>query len=164
MPQHFTWLYWLASFTSFTMMLAGPLTSSALADIGDPVTTKIAFEDVRFELGTAITNRGLLTQSEGNLGRMLDRTGADVGSSKPIYKHAEFIEVCSAKYARLMFEADPTLIGNCPFIFYAYERIDRPGDVIVGFRRLEPGHTALGQKAVAETEAMLDAVVRASVK
>jgi uncharacterized protein (DUF302 family) len=137
---------------------------SAVADVGDAVTKMAAFDDVRFELGNAITTRGLAVHAEGNLGKMLDRTGADVGSTKPIYKQAEFVEVCSAKYARLMVEADPALISNCPFQFYVYERIDRPGEVVIGFRRLHGGTTPLGQKAVADTEAMLDAIVRDAVK
>ncbi len=134
------------------------------AEVGDPVTKKAAFDDVRFELGNAITTRGLAVQMEGNLGKMLERTGADVGSTKPVYAHAEFVEVCSAKFARMMVEADPALIGNCPFVFYVYEHVDRPGSVVVGFRRLHPGVTASGQKAVAETEAMLDGIVRDAVK
>ncbi len=141
-----------------------PLATSATADVGDPVTKDAAFDDVRFELGNAITTRGLAVHSEGNLGKMLERTGPDVGSTKPIYKHAEFVEVCSARYARLMVEADPALIGNCPFLFYVYERVDRPGAVIAGFRRLHAGRTESGQKAVAETEAMLDAIVREAMK
>jgi uncharacterized protein (DUF302 family) len=138
--------------------------TAAAADVGNPVTKKAAFDDVRFELSNAIITRGLAVHAEGNLGKMLDRTGADVGSTKPVYKQAEFIEVCSAKFARLMVEADPALMSNCPFLFFVYERIDRPGDVVVGFRRLHSGMTADGKKAVSETEAMLDAIVRDAVK
>jgi uncharacterized protein (DUF302 family) len=137
---------------------------SAGAQVGPPVVKVAPFDDVRFELSNAITTRGLAVHSEGNLGKMLDRTGADVGSTKPIYRAAEFIEVCSAKYARLMFEADPTLIGNCPFLFFIYERADRPGEVVVGFRRLQNSATPEGQKAVADTEAMLHGIVRDAVK
>lgn len=129
-----------------------------------PYTSKAPFDDVRFELGNAVVARGLAVHSEGNFGRMLERTGADVGSTKPVYIKAEFMEVCSAKFARLMVEADPTLMGNCPFMLYVYERVDRPGEVVAGFRRLHPSSTLAGQKAVAETEAMLDAIVREAVK
>jgi uncharacterized protein (DUF302 family) len=146
------------------LALSAAMTVAAAAEVGDSVTKTAAFDDVRFELGNAITMRGLAVHSEGNLGKMLERTGADVGSTKPVYKQAEFVEVCSAKYARLMVEADPALIGNCPFLFYVYERVDRSGEVVVGFRRLHTGTTASGQKAVAETEAMLDAIVRDAVK
>ena len=129
-----------------------------------PYTSKAAFDDVRFELGNAVVSRGLAIHSEGNFGKMLERTGADIGSTKPVYKQAEFIEVCSAKYARAMVEADPALMGNCPFMLYVYERADRPGEVVVGFRRLHPSALPAGQKAVTETEAMLDAIVREAVK
>jgi uncharacterized protein (DUF302 family) len=128
-------------------------------------TTRATFDDVVFELDNAIVSRGLAIHSAGNqFAKMLERTGADVGSTKPVYKHATFTEVCSAKYARMMVEADPALISNCPFIFFAYERIDRPGEVTVGYRRLSPGSTPAAKAAVTETEALLDAIVREAAK
>jgi uncharacterized protein (DUF302 family) len=124
-----------------------------------------AFADVLFELDNAIVARGLSIHSSGNqFARMLDRTGSDVGSTTQVYKDASFIEVCSAKYARMMVEADPALISNCPFIFYVYVLVDRPKDVVVSFRRLSPGTSAAAQKAVAETEAMLDSITREAAK
>lgn len=147
------------------LLLAALLAAApAFAEVGDPVTKKAPFDDVRFELGNAVVTRGLAIQLEGNFGKMLDRTGADVGSTKPVYLHAEFIEVCSARFGRMMVEADPTLMGNCPFLLYAYERVDRPGEVVVGFRRLHPGQSAAAREAVAAAEAMLDAIVRDAVK
>ena len=137
---------------------------SAPAGAEGPYTSKSAFDDVRFELGNAVIARGLSVHTEGNFGKMLERTGADVGSTKPVYKQAEFVEICSAKYARLMVEADPALMGNCPFMLYVYERADRPGEVEVGFRRLQPGISPAAQKAVSDTEAMLDAIARDAVK
>jgi hypothetical protein len=126
---------------------------------------RAAFDDVVFELDNAILARGFSVHSAGNqFARMLDRTGADVGSTKPVYRHATFTEVCSAKYARMMVEADPVLIGNCPFVFFVYEHMDRPGEVTIGFRRLSPGNTPAAKTAVVETEAMLDAIVRDAAK
>lgn len=139
--------------------------ASAAADEFGVYITRSAFDDVVFELDNAVVSRGLAIHSSGNqFARMLERTGADVGSTKPVYKHATFTEVCSAKYARMMVEADPLLITNCPFVLFAYEHIDKPGEVTVGFRRLAPGATAAGKKAVNETEAMLDAIVRDAAK
>jgi hypothetical protein len=45
-----------------------------------------SFEDVRFELENAIVGRGLVVDFNGNVGRMLERTGADVGSTAPSQK------------------------------------------------------------------------------
>jgi uncharacterized protein (DUF302 family) len=134
------------------------------ADPFEARTTTTAFDDVKFELENAIVARGLTIHSNGNIAKMLERTGADVGSMKPVYIKAEFVEVCSSKLARRMFEADPALMGNCPFLLYAYERADRPGRVVVGFRRLAPGTTPEARSAVQDVEVMLDEIVRDAVK
>ena len=60
-------------------------------------TKKGSFDDVKFELGNAIIERGLRVDFSGSISQMLERTGADVGSTKPIYKHAEFMSFCSSK-------------------------------------------------------------------
>jgi uncharacterized protein (DUF302 family) len=127
-------------------------------------TTQAAFEDVRFELGNAIVARGLSVHSEGNFGRMLERTGADVGSTKDVFRQAEFVTVCSAKLSRQLVEADPALMSACPFVLYLYERADQVGLVTVGFRRL-PLMTLPGTAfAIAAVETMLDGIVRDAVK
>lgn len=127
-------------------------------------TKSAAFDDIRFELGQAVIARGLAVQSEGDVGKMLDRTGADVGSDKPVYKNAQFVTVCSARYTRMLVEADPALAPNCPFVLYIYETVAKPGEVVVGFRRLDAGATAAGRKAVADVEAMLDGIVKDALK
>lgn len=127
-------------------------------------TTRMPFDDVRFDLGNAVLARGLSVQAEADLGAMLDRTGIDLGTTKHLYKHAQFISFCSARYTRLMLEADPSLVQNCPFIVYIYESATAPGEVIVGYRRLDAGKTEAGRRAVAEVEAMLDGIVRDAVK
>jgi hypothetical protein len=136
----------------------------AAADDFGPRISKTPFDDVRFELGNAILARGLSVHSEGNFARMLARTGVDVGSTKPVYKHAEFVEICSARYARMMVEIDPGLISNCPFQLYVFESVDRPGETVVGFRRLTPGTSPATQTAIAAVEAMLDGIVADAVK
>jgi uncharacterized protein (DUF302 family) len=146
------------------LLLALVALSTAQAQEPGRYTTTAAFDDVRFDLGNAVLARGLSIQAEADLHAMLTRTGADVGSITPIYKHAQFITMCSARYTRLMLEADPSLVPNCPFVLYAYETVGRPGEVVVGYRRLAPGQTEAGRKAVAEVEAMLDGIVRDAVK
>ncbi len=127
-------------------------------------TKQAAFDDVRFELGNAIVARGLTIHSEGNFGKMLERTGADVGSSKEIYKAAEFVSICSAKFGRMLVEADPALMGACPFLMYVYERSDQPGLVTVGFRRLTPSADAATQQVIVSVETMLDGIVNDAMK
>ena len=119
-------------------------------------TKKAGFEDVKFDLTNAITNRGLVIDSNGNVGRMLDRTGADVGSTKPIYKAAEYFAFCSAKVSREIMEADPKNLAFCPFVMFVYETAAKPGEVVVGYRR-----PAAAMKSVA---ALLDGIAKEAVK
>jgi hypothetical protein len=50
-----------------------------------------SYEGVKFELNDAIVRRGLVVDRTGQIGSMLERTGADVGSTKPLYTHANFL-------------------------------------------------------------------------
>ena len=148
-----------------TVAAAMLFANTTCADTATLATTRASFADVVFELENAILTRGLAIHSTGNqFARMLERTGEAVGSTVVIYREATFVEICSAKLARQMVEAEPSLMGNCPFVLFAYELASQPGEVRVGFRRLMPGATAAGQKAVAETEALLDGIVRDAIK
>jgi uncharacterized protein (DUF302 family) len=145
--------------------VSGGATIAQAADEVGRYVSKSSFDDVVFELDNAIVSRGFAIHSAGNqFASMLERTGAAVGSIQQVYKDATFIEFCSAKHARMMVEADPHLISNCPFIVFAYVLPDRPREVVVGFRRLSVGATAAAHKAVAEAEAMLEAIARDAVK
>jgi len=125
-------------------------------------TTKAPFDDVRFELGNAIIARGLNIDFTGNIGRMLERTGADVGSTKPLYSKAEFIIFCSAKLTRAMIEAELTNIGFCPYVVFIYEAAGRPGETVVGYRR--PARDGAASAALTEIDTLLDSIVRDAVK
>jgi hypothetical protein len=92
---------------------------------------KIApYEDVKFELTNAIINRGLVIDYTGQIGKMVERTGADVGSTKPLYVQAEFLTFCSAKLSRAMMEAELNNVGFCPYVMFIYEAA-----TVVGYRR-----------------------------
>lgn len=123
-----------------------------------------AFDDVKFDLTNAITDQGLAIDHVGQLGKMLERTGPDVGSTKQIYKQAEFITFCSARYSRRMMEADPTNIGFCPFVIFIYEAPDKPGETVVGYRRPTPTGNEELRKALADIDALLDSIVKEAVK
>lgn len=123
-----------------------------------------AFDDVKFELTNAIVEKGLAVDHTGFVGSMLERTGADVGSSKQIYKKAEYMSFCSARYSRLMMEADPANIAFCPFIVFIYETADKPGTTTVGYRQLPAVGSEASRKALAEIDAMLDAIARAATR
>lgn len=122
------------------------------------------FEDVKFDVSNAITNRGLVIDFTGNVGAMLDRTGKDVGSTKPIYKRAEYVSFCSAKLSREMMEADAANAGFCPYIVFLYETVAKPGEVVVGYRRLPASATAASTKALQAINVLLDGIAKEAVK
>lgn len=123
-------------------------------------TKAAAFDDVKFELTNAIVAKGLVVETTGAIGAMLARTGADVGSTKPIYRNAEYLTFCSAIYSRRMMEADPGNVGYCPYVVFIYERVDKPGEVVVGFRRPPQTGSDASRKAFADIDKLLDTIVR----
>ncbi len=122
------------------------------------------FDDVKFDLANAITNRGLVADFTGNVGGMLARTGQDVGSTVQIYKHSEYVVFCSARLSREMMEADAANAGYCPFVMFLYETAAAPGKVVVGYRRFPQGGNEASRKAFAAIEALLDGIAKEAVK
>lgn len=123
-----------------------------------------SFEDVKFDLTNAVTNRGLVIDFTGNVGGMLERTGKDLGAAKTIYARAEYIVFCSAKLSRDMMEADAANVGYCPYVMFIYQAIAKPGQVVVGYRRLPVKGNAASRKAFAAVNALLDGLARDVVK
>ena len=126
-------------------------------------TSKAGFDEVQFELSNAIIARGLTVDYTGNIGGMLERTGPDVGSVKPLYRKAEFVLFCSAKLSRAMMEADLGNIGFCPFVIFIYVPAARPGETVVGYRRPISG-AAAASPVLAEIDALLDGIVKDAVR
>jgi uncharacterized protein (DUF302 family) len=121
---------------------------------------KADYDDVRFDLTNAIINRGLVIDHNGKIGEMLERTGRDVGSDKPIYKAAEFFTFCSAKLSRQMMEADARNIAFCPYVMFIYESVGEPGVVVVGYRRPSASGSPETKAALAEIDSLLDGIAR----
>lgn len=145
-------------------VLAAVATSAALADDLVVKSKAGSYDDVKFELNNAIVERGLTIDSNGQVARMLERTGADVGSTKALYKNAEYFAFCSAKLSRKMMEADPTNMGLCPYVVFIYERADKPGQISVGYRAIPKRGNATSQAALAEVESLLGGIVSDAVK
>ena len=74
------------------------------------------------------------------------------------------IEFRSAKYTRMMLEANPADFANCPFLVYAFETEEKPGDVVVGYRGLGPPKSEASAKAFTEIEKILDELVTEAIK
>lgn len=118
------------------------------------------YEDVKADIEIAITNRGLVVDHTSHIGAMLDRTGKDLGTSKPIYGNAGSMQFCSATVSRRTMEADPTNIVFCPYIIVYYTRHDDPKTVYVGYRRPIPTGSAASKKSLEDVEILLDGIVK----
>ena len=113
---------------------------------------------------TGIEPLRFVVDHTGNIASMLERTGADVGSTKPLYRHAEYFVFCSAKLSREMMEADPTNIGICPFVIFAYERADKAGEIVVGFRNPPVRGGDASRKSLEAVTTLLKDIVEEAVK
>jgi hypothetical protein len=122
------------------------------------------YADVKLELNDAIIRRGLAIDYTGHINNMLERTGADVGSTRRVYQNAEFFMFCSAKLSRAMIEADPANVGYCPYVVFLYEAADKPGEIVVGYRRPLPSGNTDSQKALAAIDTLLDGIAKDAVK
>ena len=142
------------------------LQGSALA-VGDDIKlyqTKGAYSDVRQNLEDAIIDRGLVVDLRGEIGKMLERTGAVLGSDEKLYTDAEFFTFCSAKLSRKMIEADPHNIGYCPYIVFVYEMTSEPGTIHVGYRRPLIRGSQASKAALLSIDEFLDEIVQESIE
>lgn len=119
------------------------------------------FGDVRDDLKAAIESRGLVVDHESHVGRMLERTGKDVGSTKPLYADAQALQFCSAVLSRKTMEADAANVVMCPYTITVYATASQPDRVVVAYRRLmRQGGSAASAAALREVEALLDGIAR----
>ena len=144
------------------LMVAAPL---ALAQPVVSYTKAGAkFEDVRDDLKSAIESRGLVVDYQSHIGRMLERTGKDVGSAKPLYAEAQALQFCSAVLSRKTMEADPANVVFCPYTIVVYATAQQPDRVTVTYRRpLRPGAAPASRAALREVDALLDGIAREAV-
>jgi uncharacterized protein (DUF302 family) len=123
---------------AFAVLAALP----AVADSADPPVTRVvdaAYDDVMFELETAITNAGLVIDRVNHVGEMLERTKTAVGGTRTIFTEANIFTFCSAEVSRAVMEADPLNLQYCPYRIFVSERPEAPGEVTVGHPRYPAG-------------------------
>jgi uncharacterized protein (DUF302 family) len=147
--------------------LAG-LALGTLAATAQPVVTytrdATSVEAVRDDLKAAIESRGLVVDYQAQIGRMLERTGKDVGSERKIYADAQTLQFCSARLSRKTMEADPAHVVMCPYAIAVWATAARPDQVFVGYRRTAmPGGGPASRDALLEVDALLDAIAREAV-
>lgn len=117
--------------------------------------------DVVDDLKLAIEGEGLVIDFESFVGRMLERTGKDVGSARRLYADARAFVFCSAALSRKTMEADPTNVSFCPYSVMVYATADDPTTVRVSYRRpWRPDGSMASKAALKEVAALLDRIAR----
>jgi len=127
-------------------------------------TKKGSFEDARDAVTFAITERGLVINNVSHIGKMLVRTGKDMGGKKLVYKHAEILEFCSATISRATMEADPHNVVFCPYAIAIYEITHQPGTVYISYRHPEIVGTRQSKKSLEAVEKLLSDIVKSALE
>ena len=128
------------------------------------VKANAKFEDVRDDLKTAIEAKGLVIDYQSHIAAMLERTGKDVGSTKPVYADAQALLFCSARLSRKMMEADPANVVMCPYTIVVYATASKPDRVVVAYRPpAQPAGSPASKAALKEVAALLDGIAREAV-
>ncbi|MGC1506467.1 MAG: DUF302 domain-containing protein [Sulfitobacter sp.] len=112
-----------------------------------------SFEDATFSVESAIVGKGLVIDYVSHTGEMLNRTGADVGSTEPLFEAADIFVFCSAVLSRKVMEINPMNIAHCPYGIFVAER---QGRVMVGYRNYPQG-------PMQEVQALLDEIAQEAV-
>jgi uncharacterized protein (DUF302 family) len=126
------------------------------------VTYKVEanFKDVRDQLETAIGSKGIKINNVSYIGKMLIRTGKDLGFKKEIYTDAQAFEFCSATASRFTMEADPHNIVFCPYIISVYELAKEKGSVYVTYRRPNIIGSDASKKSLRDVEKLIDSIAQ----
>ncbi|WP_372893111.1 DUF302 domain-containing protein [Rhodosalinus sp.] len=117
--------------------------------------TDMSFGDVAFGLENAILDEGLVIDHVSDVGGMLSRTRADVGSEVELYEAAEAYGFCSASVSREVMEADPMNIAYCPYHVFIMQEAGAE-TVTIGYRGYPDG-------PMDAVEEMLDGIARAAI-
>jgi uncharacterized protein (DUF302 family) len=110
------------------------LSASHAADYATVTAVAGAFEDVKDNVRLAIEGQGLVVKGVSNVAEMLERTAADVGSSKKVFGRGEVFEFCSVSVSRQLAESDSASMVICPFTIAIYTLPDKPGKVFIAYR------------------------------
>lgn len=126
-------------------------------------TVKAKFDEVREQVISAIGNQGLKINNISYIGKMLIRTGKDLGYKEQIYTKAQAFEFCSATVSRETMAADHHNIIFCPYIVHVYELAKKPGTIYLSFRRPTPIGDKRSKKSLVAVEKLLDRIVQDAV-
>jgi uncharacterized protein (DUF302 family) len=151
--------------SAIMLSLCTALSLGALPALAQPVVSYVKsgarFDDVRDDLRQAIESRGLVVDYQSHIGRMLERTGKDVGSTKALYADAQSLQFCSAQLSRKTMEADAANVVMCPYTIVVYATAARPDQVVVAYRRpMRQGGSPASRAALREVDALMDGIAR----
>lgn len=143
--------------------VAAPLTHSATDPTSGPIAryaTAGDFETVKEDVTLAIEGKGLVIDHVSHIQDMLDRTGKDLGTPRPVYRAGEAFSFCSAVVSRRMMEANVHHIAFCPYTIAVYVVPQEPGRVYVAYRRPPVTGDKESRAALKAVEKLLDSIVR----
>ena len=126
--------------------------------------TKGKFDNVKEAVELAITDRGLVINNVSHIGKMLARTGKDLGATKKVYIEAQALEFCSATVSRRTMEADPRNMIFCPYIVNVYVLPQEPETVYLAYRRPQRVGSKESKAALRAVEELLDGIVREALQ
>lgn len=156
----------------FTVFLAGLIISTSVMaakpvfenDYMREYTVEGSFKDVREALKLAITGKGLVINNISHIGKMLQRTGKDIGAKKNVYDHAEAMEFCSAGLSRVMMEANPRNIVFCPFIITVFTLPGETNKVHLAYRKPEIVGSDSSKESLKAVENLIDSIVQETIE
>jgi uncharacterized protein (DUF302 family) len=121
---------------------------------------KAKFEDVRDQLKSSITGKGIKINNVSFIGKMLIRTGKDLGFKKEVFTQAQAFEFCTATHSRFMMEADPHNIVFCPYIISVYELANEKGKVYLSYRRPSVFGSESAKQSLQNVEKLMDEIAQ----
>lgn len=153
------------SLLAASIVFTGWFPTPALAQpVVSYVKSKAKVEEVLDDLKAAIESRGLVVDYQAQIGKMLDRTGKDVGSDKALYVDAQTLQFCSAVLSRKTMEADAANVVMCPYSIAVYAAVAEPDRVVVAYRRLvQQNGSPASRSALREVDKLLDGIAREAV-
>ena len=125
------------------------------------------FDSVRDDLQNAILAKGLVIDNTAFVAKMLERTGQDVGSNKPVFDQGrgQALSFCSAVISRKTVEADAHNLVFCPYSLVVYSTAAEPTKVHVAYRRpVQNEGSAAAKAALKEVETLLDGIARDALR
>jgi uncharacterized protein (DUF302 family) len=126
-------------------------------------TVKASFDEVREQVISAVGNQGLKLNNISYTGKMLIRTGKDLGFKEQIFTKAQLFEFCSATVSRETMSADPHNIIFCPYVIQVYELTKQPGTIYLSYRRPVPIGSKRSKASLVAVEKLLDKIIEDAV-